>query len=322
MPLPSPLVRAVETLLDKSLVLGYSSIGWYIRQPWLPPSPEPGSLTGRTVIVTGASSGLGRASAAGAAQLGARVRLIGRTAARLEDAARAIRRSLPHADLVVDVCDVSDLDAVRAWCSTIEEPLHAIVHSAGIMPPERSESAQGHELALATHVLGPLLMNDLLRPRLREDGDARIVWISSGGMYAAPLTEGLVADPEYRHGEYNGTRAYARTKRLQVVMAQREARQLGGDGITVHAMHPGWADTPGVTASLPRFAAVAKPILRTAEQGADTAVWLTAAPEVGTGDFWQDRRPRSTDFLPWQHTSRELADVVWRYCRSAAGLDG
>ncbi|TSD68164.1 SDR family NAD(P)-dependent oxidoreductase [Aeromicrobium piscarium] len=323
MPVPSPLVRAAETLLDKSLVLGYSSIGWYARQPWLPPSPAPGSLAGRTVIVTGASSGLGRATAAGVAQLGARVRLIGRTASRLEEAARAIHRSLPNADLVIDECDMSDLDAVRSWCLTVEESIHAVVHSAGVMPPERSESAQGHELALATHVLGPVLMDDLLQPRLHEDGDARIVWMSSGGMYSAPLTEELVADPEYRRGEYNGTRAYARTKRLQVVAAQREAELMGADGIVVHAMHPGWADTPGITDSLPGFAAVVKPILRTAEQGADTAVWLVAAPEAAwaTGDFWQDRRPRPTDFLPWHHTSWDLTDRVWRYCRSAAGLD-
>lgn len=323
MPLPSTLVGIGETLLDKSLVLGYSSIGWYARQPWLPPAPAPGSLEGRTVIVTGASSGLGRATAAGAAHLGARVRLIGRTASRLEDAARVIHRRLPDADLVVDACDMSDLDAVRAWAGTIDEPIHGIVHCAGVMPPERSESAQGHELALATHVLGPLLMDELLRPQLAQDGDARIVWISSGGMYSAPLTDELAADLDYRRGDYNGTRAYARTKRLQVVVAEVEARRLADDGITVHSMHPGWADTPGVTDSLPRFAAVVRPILRTAEQGADTAVWLISAPEatVTTGDFWQDRRPRPTEFLPWQHTPPELVDEVWRHCRSAAGLD-
>jgi NAD(P)-dependent dehydrogenase (short-subunit alcohol dehydrogenase family) len=95
--------------------------------------------------------------------------------------------------------------------------------------------------------------------------------------------------------EYNGTKAYARAKRAQVTLAEMWADRLRADGVSVHAMHPGWADTPGVRRSLPGFRRVMGPLLRTPEEGADTLVWLAAddgRPVETTGRFWLDRRPR------------------------------
>src|SRR4051812_18417502 len=101
--------RAADTVLDRLVVPGYSLIGPRVRKRWWPADPAPGSLRERHVIVTGASSGLGTATARGLADLGATVHLVGRTVERLDTAADAIRAAVPHADLVVDVCDVSDL---------------------------------------------------------------------------------------------------------------------------------------------------------------------------------------------------------------------
>jgi hypothetical protein len=79
-------------------------------------------------------------------------------------------------------------------------------------------------------------------------------------------------------------------------------------------MHPGWAQTPGVTDSLPGFDKIAKPILRTPEQGADTIVWLVAAaePSRSSGRFWHDRRVRPTHYLPWQHDDPAIRAKLWR----------
>jgi dehydrogenase/reductase SDR family protein 12 len=320
-----PLTSVLDRVLDKTVVPGYSAIGPALRRRWWPADPAPQALVGRHVVVTGASGGLGRAAAQGIAALGATVHLVGRTAGRLQESADAIRREVPGAILLEEVCDVSDLDAVRAYAEDLRArvpALHAIVHDAGVMPPERTESAQGHELALATHVIGPLALTEELRPSLAAAGSARVVIVSSGGMYSAPLDDTIGDDVEYEHGDYEGIRAYARTKRLQVTVAELLARRYAADGIAVHSMHPGWAETPGITDSMPRFARVVRPILRTAEQGADTIVWLTAADaeEAPTGRFWCDRSPRPTYYLPGRSDDRTVRRAVWAYVCGAAGV--
>jgi dehydrogenase/reductase SDR family member 12 len=171
-----------------------------------------------------------------------------------------------------------------------------LVHNAGMLADDREETAQGHELTLATHVLGPLLLTCLLRPKLAAAGGARVVWVSSGGMYTARLS---AADAEWRERPFDGVAAYAQAKRMQVVLAEVLSRQLTSDRIAVNAMHPGWAETPAVRSSLPRFYAVTKRILRTPAEGADTVLWLAAsdAARSETGKFWFDRADRRTHFL-------------------------
>jgi len=322
----SPLTTALDTFLDKTLVPGYSALGPALRRLWWAADPEPQALVGRHVVVTGGSSGLGRAAATGIARLGATVHLVGRDADRLRGAAEAIRRDVPDADLLEEVCDISDLDSVRAYAADLGSrvaALHAIVHDAGVMPPERTETAQGHELALATHVIGPLLLTELLRTNLAEAASPRVVIVSSGGMYSAPLDATIGDDVEYRDGAYEGIRAYARTKRIQVTMAELLAGRYAADGITVHSMHPGWADTPGITDAMPRFAKVVAPILRSAEQGADTVVWLTASPDATwtSGAFWSDRKARSTYYLPGRADDPQARRRVWAHVCDAAGIE-
>jgi NAD(P)-dependent dehydrogenase (short-subunit alcohol dehydrogenase family) len=106
-----------------------------------------------------------------------------------------------------------------------------------------------------------------------------------------------------------------------VVLAELWAARLAGQGVTVHAMHPGWAETAGITDSLPRFARAIGPILRSADEGADTVVWLLAAEEAGrtSGLFWHDRRPRPTSYLPFTRYSVQDAEKLWNYCGLATG---
>jgi hypothetical protein len=110
---------------------------------------------------------------------------------------------------------------------------------------------------------------------------------------------------------------------MQVVLAERLGTAFGEpNDPVVHSMHPGWASTPGITESLPGFNKVVKPILRTAEQGADTIVWLAAAREVAssTGRFWHDRRVRPTHYLPWQQDDPAARNELWRACVADTGV--
>lgn len=326
MSLPRPVTDALDTALDKVVIAGYSSIGPALRRRWWPADPPAGALEGRHVLVTGASRGLGLAAATDLARLGATVHLLGRNQARLDEAAAGIRVSVPNAQVLPEACDVSDLDDVRAYAARTLETLpqlHALVHNAGVMPETRAESPQGLELTLATHVVGPLLLTELLRPALAAAEGSRVLIMSSGGMYSAPLGEAWAHDLQYREGTYRGIRAYARTKRLQVLLAEQLATRLADDGIVVHSLHPGWAATEGVVESMPAFNRALRPILRDARSGADTLVWLTAAAEAAssTGLFWSDRRPRSTTYLPWTTEDPRLRRQVWDAVAALAGID-
>lgn len=315
----SPLTGLVDGALDRAVVLGYTRIGSGLRRLWWPSDPRPDALAGRRVVVSGATAGIGLEMARAFARLGAEVHLLGRDPAKVDRCVAAIRAEFPAAQVVGEVCDVSDLDAVTAWTADFANrvpALDGLVHNAGLMPKQRHVTAQGHELQLATHVLGPHLMTEQLLPLLRAARGASVVWVSSGGMYSSPL---VIDDLEYRD-DYNGVRAYARTKRMQVVLADAWARRLAGTDVRVESMHPGWVDTPGVAEYLPRFRVITRPLLRDLADGADTVVWLVATRPVSQpGHFWHDRAQRPTTF-GWQRPDN--AAKVRRFLSDVSAMTG
>lgn len=312
----------LDTALDRAVVPGYSRIGyWLRRRSWRDDDPRAGALVGKQALVTGANSGLGKATALGLARLGAEVHLVVRNRARGAEALEEVRRAVPGAALHLELCDLSDLADVRRAATDLAARLDRVdvlVHNAGALPATRTESVDGHELTVATHVLGPVLLTELLRPVLSAAPGARVVLVSSGGMYTQRLP---VHDPDYEQGAYKGPVAYARSKRMQVALAPVLQERWGPEGIAVHVMHPGWADTPGVAASLPLFRAMTRPVLRDAEAGADTVVWLAATePAPPGGGFWMDRAERPTHYRKaTRETAREV-DEMWDWVRAAAGL--
>ena len=307
--------RLADAALEVSVVGSFTRLGIDARRaigPW--DDLDAISLAGRTVLVTGATSGLGLATARRLAAMGASVRIVGRDADRTARAADDVRGGAPDADVATYLADLSDLAQVAALADAVmarEPRLDALVHNAGALLATQTWSPQGHEVTYASMVLAPALLTERLLPLLADTGcadadppgPARVVLVSSGGMY----TQGLdVDDPESDRG-YRGSVAYAKAKRAQVVLAERWAERYADRGVVVHAMHPGWAATPGVHASLPTFERVMGPLLRSPEEGADTIVWLVAAdePARSTGRFWLDRRPRSTHRVPGTRETEE-----------------
>ncbi len=319
--LSDSLARGVDTLLDRTVAPGFTKIGPAVRRrlPGWPADPSPGSLAGRTVAVTGSTSGLGLATAEGFTRLGADVRLVVRDVEKGARTKARLEAQVPGAKIAVDRCDVSDLEDVRRFADELDlDRLDVLVHNAGSMPATRTESPQGHELTMAMFVLGPLLMTELLRPMLRGH-DARVILVTSGGMYAQKLR---ADDPEYTKGEYAPATAYARSKRAQVELLPVLASRWAADGIGVHATHPGWADTPGVVESLPTFHRLTGPLLRDAAGGADTTVWLGAVePQPPSGELWHDRRARPTHMLRRTRTGPAERAELWQWARDQTGLD-
>lgn len=290
----------VDALLEAPVITSFTRIGYTVRSrldAWRPLDEY--DLTGRVIVLTGATSGLGRAAAAQLAACGATLVLVGRHADRNAATVTEIIESSGNRAVTQVAADMGDYEQVRGLASRVlaeHDRLDVLIHNAGALTADRRVAPDGTEATVASQVVGPFLLTGLLLERLAASRPSRVLTMSSGGMYSAALT---VSGLQMSDADYRGTEQYARAKRGQVVLNEMWAERFGGLGIHFHAMHPGWASTPGVDASLPTFSKVMGPLLRSAEQGADTLVWLAAddIPLRSNGCFWLDRRPRSTHKL-------------------------
>lgn len=292
-------------MIDRLSVATFTNLGYLAHS--LSFDRIEADMTGKTVVITGATGGLGRSAAATLAGMGARVIVVGRSSENLKVTVDEI------GSLAVPVrADLSLMSEVRRVAERLEqeERIDVLVNNVGVLLPERGVTSEGLERTLAINLAGHFLLTNRMIPKIVEAGSGRIVNVSSGGMYAERIRpDGL----QYERGTYRGSVAYARTKRGQVVLTERWAEKLAGSGVVVHAMHPGWVKTAGVAESLPTFNLVMKPFLRTVEQGADTMVWLAAAeePTRSSGEFWFDRRVVPTHLLEKTRETPEERDALW-----------
>jgi dehydrogenase/reductase SDR family protein 12 len=317
-----PSYGMLSYLMDRLILpgmLGFTRFGYrWHRRSWQPLTV---SLQGKSAVVTGATSGLGRATAEGLAALGARVVLVGRDVAKAQQTREELIATTGNPDIGVEMADLSLLAEARALAQRLlqnEARVHILINNAGVLLDERSCTVEGIETTLATNLLAPFVLTNQLIPRLKASAPARIINVSSGGMYTTGID---LDDLQSARGTFNGSLAYARTKRGLVILTELWAEQLRDTGVVVHAMHPGWADTPGVKESLPGFYKLTKPFLRTPAEGADTIVWLAAAPEAGkvSGYFWLDREPHTTTVLLGTGGSESQRQQLWEALRQLSG---
>jgi NAD(P)-dependent dehydrogenase (short-subunit alcohol dehydrogenase family) len=323
---------ALDRALEASVIGSFTRLGIGMRrrsQRW---DPLLGAGVGRHVLVTGANRGLGLATAFALLVRGATVTISARDAERATLARDGLVASVSStlgvaaADVATRVhavtLDLEDLASVRRAADDLAAlpPLDVVVHNAGAMFAQRRETADGLERTYQVHLVGPFLLTTLLVPQLSRRDDARVILVSSGGMY----TERLVVRRLDSPGGYRPSVAYARAKRGQVELTVELHRRLGAaTGIAFHAMHPGWARTPGLTASLPWFARIVGPLLRSPAQGADTTVHLALADRAATpgGAFWHDRQPRTTVRLRRTACEPVEREALWERLMIDAGID-
>lgn len=317
---PRPLADA---LLEIAVVPSFSRIGPAIRRRlyrWAP--ARAGALEGRTALITGPTSGIGRAASDALAALGARVVLVGRSEERLA-ARRAELAAASCADrFPVVVADMGSLGSVRSAVERIlatEERLDILVDNAGAIRAERMDGPDGIEATFAVLAAAPFALEAGLLPLLRATPGARVIAVTSGGMYTQALD---LDDLEYRRGPWSGPRAYARAKRAQVTLMREWARRLRSEGIAFAAMHPGWADTRGLREALPRFRRVMGPLLRAPDEAVDTIVWLATHPDPmsTSGRLYLDRRARPFDRTPGTRLSSADRRRVWEEVVALVGV--
>ncbi|MFT5583814.1 MAG: dehydrogenase/reductase SDR family protein 12 [Cognaticolwellia sp.] len=237
-------------------------------------------LDGQRVLITGASGGLGQAARSACEALGAQT----------FDASRS------------SGWDLTDPARLRALAQELEQ-VDVLVHNAGVLPTAYQETTEGLELALALNLVATHRLTRLLPAK-------KVIWVSSGG----GLTQSLEVEPTFTPPKpYDGVVQYARTKRAEIVLAKLWAKERPESCFA--AMHPGWADTPGVSSSLPTFHKLTQGVLRSPDQGADTIVWLCGA-HVESGKFWFDRK--EADALPVPTVRSDAAEEAALWARLEA----
>jgi NAD(P)-dependent dehydrogenase (short-subunit alcohol dehydrogenase family) len=310
----------VDSVIEAPIAPSFTKVGYQLRsrlEHWTALASY--DLTGRTIIVTGATSGIGRQSAEEFARLGAHVVIVGRDSAKARRVQSEIAVRTGSSDLTVACADMAELDQIRALADQIlaaHPRVDVLVHNAGALTGHRSVNSDGVEATVASQVLGPFLLTSLLLDAMPEGRPGRVITMSSGGMYATSLT---VDNLQMSDADYRGSEQYARAKRAQVTLNEMWAHRVARTAVVFHALHPGWADTPGVEASLPQFRRLMKPLLRSPAEGADTLVWLAAddgEPLRTSGDFWLDRRRRRIHRLPSTRRSDtpERRRELWEWC--------
>lgn len=275
-------------------------------------------LDGKRFAVTGPTSGLGLAAACELSRLGASLVLVGRDPKRLEAARGQV---LDFSGAPADSIDL--LEAELSLVSAAHKAgqilarryprLDGLINNAGALFAERLETSEGYERAVAVLLLSPYALTEAALPALKAAA-GHVINVSSGGMYTQALQ---LDDMHYCSEPYDGAKAYARAKRGLVALTEHWAARH--TTVRFNSMHPGWAATPGVAKSLPRFNEVLGKRLRDSRMGADTIVWLASASclSAETGKFWFDRRPRPTALLPGTAVSAQQRDSLVKWLKQA-----
>ncbi|XP_069981883.1 retinol dehydrogenase 13 [Penaeus vannamei] len=242
-------------------------------------------MKGKTVIVTGGSSGIGLATAEDLARRGARVILACRNAAKASQVAHGIRERTGNADVQVRVLDTSDLDSVRKFAKDLKETekrLDVLINNAGVGIPQRRLTKQGFELTMATNHYGHFLLTNLLLDVLKASAPSRVVTVSS--LVHKNCSKADFEDLNFDKSPYSSFRAYALSKLCNVLFTKEIARKLQGTGVVANCLHPGVVATEILNKENTWMGALLTFLIgligKTRDDGAQTSIYLAVAEEA------------------------------------------
>ena len=281
-----------------------------------------GSMTGRTVLITGGTGGIGKATAIGLARMGARVGIVGRDAARAEAAAADIRSTSGNDAVDVFIADVSAQSEVRRLAAEVLEAyprLDVLVNNVGGFWAHRHVTVDGLEHTFAVNHLAAFLLTDLLLERLKASAPARVVTVSSGAQSMGRID----FDDLQGARDYSGQRAYNQSKLANVIFTYELARRLEGTGVTANVLHPGVTRTDFGAEDQTRWFAwmsgVVRPFMKSPAQGAETPIHLASSPEVEgvSGRYFANRKPKDSNKVSYDV---EASARLWQASADLVGL--
>ena len=279
-------------------------------------------MNGKTVLITGGTGGIGRATAVGLASMGARVGITGRDKGRAQRAAAEIASESGVSALDVFVADLSSQVQVRRLATEVLAAyprIDVLVNNVGGFWSHRHVTADGLEHTFALNHLAPFLLTSLLAERLIASAPARVVTVSSGAQSMGKID----FDDLMGERKYSGQTAYNQSKLANVMFTYELARRFGGTGVTATVLHPGMTNT-AFSAEDPSRAfaplvAVLRPFMRSPEKGAETPVYLASSPEAEgiTGQYFANRAPKTSNKSSYD---RGAAARLWRVSADLVGM--
>lgn len=280
------------------------------------------SMAGKTVLITGGTGGIGKATALSLAALGARVAITGRDADRAARAAEEIRQ-VASAPVDVFVADLSSQQEVRRLAGEVLQALDCLdvlINNVGGFWNTRRLTVDGLEYTFALNHLAPFLLTNLLLERLQESAPARVVTVSSGAQAMGRMD---FADLQGKLS-YSGQRAYNQSKLANVLFTYALASRLAGTGVTANALHPGVVATAFGAEDPGRVQVFLAPLvqrwMKTPEEGARTSVHLASAPELEdvTGQYFANSTAKKSSKRSY---SQADADLLWQVSAALVGLE-
>jgi NAD(P)-dependent dehydrogenase (short-subunit alcohol dehydrogenase family) len=258
-------------------------------------------MDGRTVVITGANSGMGKATATALARAGARTVITARSESRGAEALADIRRASGSDQVDLVVFDLADLASVRDGAAQLLDrygQIHVLVNNAGLVLSKRTETKDGFESTFGINHLGPFYLTRLLTDRLIASAPSRVVNVSSTAHSSA--RKGVGFDDLQSQSGYSGMRVYGRSKLANILFTTELARRMAGKGVTANSLHPGvvatgFARDDDASGFLAFGIKVIKPFILTPEKGARTSVYLASSPAVDgvTGKYFVKCRPKT-----------------------------
>jgi retinol dehydrogenase-14 len=283
--------------------------------------PVSGLMVGKTVLITGATSGIGLATALGLARMGAHLAITGRDRLRTEDAARQMRAAGGgRVDLFI--ADLGSQAEVRQLAEQVLQSLpriHVLINNAGGYFDTRHVTADGLERTFALNHLAPFLLTNLLLEKLKQSASARVVTVSSNAQATGHI------DFSDLQGEksYSGARAYSQSKLANVLFSYELARRLKGTSVTANALHPGvvstsfGAEDPATVQRI--FIPFLRPFMKSPAHGAATSIHLASSPELEqvTGRYFANSHPKKSSA---QSYDQATAARLWQVSADLVGL--
>lgn len=279
------------------------------------------AMQGKTVMITGANSGIGKVTAQALAGMGAKVIFACRRQEAAEAAMADVRREVPSAELEFVQVDLSSQSSVRQCATQVKQRhkrIDILVNNAGIANVRREESVDGVEMTFATNHLGPFLLTNLLLPLLRE-GHGRIVNVASD---AHKMGRMHWDDVELKSG-YWVMKAYAQSKLCNILFTRALAKRVAADNIKVNCLHPGAVSTniwPEKYWWERAFSRVLKLFLISEEEGARTSIWLASGEAGGrqTGKyFYKCKEAKPTK----RGSDDQAAEKLWQLSAQMTGVE-
>jgi retinol dehydrogenase-14 len=282
------------------------------------------TMAGRVCLVTGATSGIGRATAHALAGRGASVVILGRRRAELEAVAAEMRADTGNDNVTVLLADLASLESIRQAADRFRaehDRLHVLINNAGVNLNHRRVTVDGFETTFAVNHLAPFLLTNLLLDLLERNAPSRVVTVSSTAFRRGRID----FDDLQAARSFSGIRAYSQSKLANVLFTNELARRLQGTGVTANSVHPGVVRGTGLGQG-ERFPlpirvlwALVRPVMKSPEQGARTSVYAASSPDLEgvSGRFFVNSRPARTSAAAGD---RALAERLWTVSSQLVGL--